>query len=139
MHIHHDGHVRGHDHGSHRCSFHHVHDDGLDFSNSRVSYRKMLEEELSSNVMLEILIPGVGSGPTLRYKEAVLYGKKLLTNNPQVSQLPCFDNSNIRYFNKPEDIDIDWIIDDISSSYQYDGEFSVDKFCDLLKEIVNEN
>lgn len=107
---------------------------GVTFSNERISYEEMVLEELSSNVMLEIVIPGIGSGTTLRYKEAVMYGRKLLTNNPTVKELPCFDEKYIHYFEVPEDIDIEWVKSRDLVRYNYHGEFSTDHFCEEISK-----
>ena len=107
---------------------------GLEFANTRVEYERMMEEELAANVLLEIVIPGVGSGTTLRYKEAIMYGKKLLTNNPNVELLELYNPENIRYFENPEDVDIEWLKEKVEIKNLYSGEFSTDAFC---KKIIN--
>lgn len=124
-----------------KCNFHvqttdkrHKTQPGMEFSNSRVSYEIMLEEEVQANVMLEVIIPGVGSGTTLRYKEAIMYGKKLLTNNPDVKSLELYNPQYIKYFEKPEDIDVNWVKKIDNVDYGYQGEFSTDAFC---KKIID--
>ncbi len=108
---------------------------GMEFSNTRVSYRKTIEEELSANVLMEVLIPGVGSGPTLRTKEAVMYNKKLLTNNPRAKENEFFSSGNIHYFEKVSDIDVDWVKDSSKVEYGYRNEYSTDVFLDKIKNI----
>ena len=109
---------------------------GMEYTTGRKSYPDTVREELSANVLLEVLIPGVNSGPTLRYKEAVIYHKKLLTNNPAASELPCFNPENMKMIQKPEDIDIQWVKERSKVQYEYHQEFSVDRFCDSLMEII---
>ena len=125
-----------------KCDFHiqtttpnFVSKHGMEFSNNRVSYYDMVKSEINSNVMLEVIIPGIGSGTTLRYKEAVMYNKKLLTNNSNVNLLPCYNPKYIKYFEKPEDIDIDWLLRREPVIYDYQMEFSTDCFCEKIKNL----
>lgn len=124
-----------------KCDFHiqvkntndYISKDGLDYTQIRIPYYEMLKEELQSNVLLEVVVPNVGSGATLRYKEAIMYNKKLLTNNPTYNLLPYSDSKNIMYFENVEDIDSDWIKrkDNVDYGYKYD--FSVDVFLKKIK------
>ena len=123
------------------CDFHVISDKvinrpGLACSDEeRLEYTKMVEEELSSNTLLEIVTPNVGAGSTLRYREAVMYGKKLLTNNPTIKELTYYDGDNIRYFEKIEDISIAWIKRQEKCEYNYQWDFSTDTFCERIKKI----
>ena len=87
-----------------------------------MSYDDMLKKTLKANVILDIV---KGTAPiTLRTYEAVVYNKKLLTNNPNILEFKYFDNDNIRYFEKTENIDYTWIKDLRRPNYKYRGEFS---------------
>lgn len=109
--------------------------EGFVYTSERLAYEEMLKEEMKANVLLEIVVPGVGSGATLRYYEAVMYGKKLLTNNPTVKELSFYDERFIRYFEKPEDIDLEWVKAREKVDYNYNGEFSLANFCRKLEEL----
>lgn len=61
---------------------------------------------------------------TLRYFEAVIYNKKLLTNNPNVVNLKYYNPLYIQCFNDIKDIDVAWIKEDIEVDYNYQGDFS---------------
>ena len=76
--------------------------------NERIKYNKLVEEDQFCNCILEVMADGQ-SGATLRYYEAVCYNKKLLTNNKNVVNLPFYDPAYIRVFEKPEDIDWNWV------------------------------
>ena len=112
---------------------------GMVFGEVRVDYETMLQEELNANVLLEVVIPGIGSGTTLRYKEAVMYGKKLLTNNPHVHLLELYNPEYVRFFEKPEDIDINWIKEQKNIDFLYKDEFSTTAFCRKIVCFYNEN
>lgn len=125
-----------------KCDFHiqvknpddYCNTEGLEFTQTRISYDEMLNEEMKSNVLLEVVVPNVGSGATLRYKEAIMYNKKLLTNNPTYNLLPYTESDNIRYFKDVEDIDVEWLKRKDTIDYGYNGDFSVDTFLGKIKE-----
>lgn len=59
----------------------------------------------STNCILEILQEGQYQ-QSIRYFEAIIYNKKLLTNNKNVKNLPYFDERYMRYFSSITDIDL---------------------------------
>ena len=82
---------------------------------------------------MEILQKGQ-TGPTLRYFEAVCYNKKLLTNNPHIVNFPFYKPEWMKIYQKPEDIDINWLKEKEQIDYGYNGEFSPTKLIDFLYE-----
>lgn len=104
---------------------------GISFLKSRKTYPEVLDDVSRSNCLLEILQEG-HSGATLRYYEAVCYNKKLLTTNKNIVNLPFYNPDYMKIFEKPEDIDCNWIKRHEKVSYGYDGRFS--PMC-LLAEI----
>lgn len=105
--------------------------------NQYIQYPEVVKEVIRSNCILEVLSTGQ-SGATNRYHEAICYNKKLLTNNENVVNLPFYDPSYIHVFEKPEDIDWEWVKERIPINYGYNGEFSplhiIDKIIELEKE-----
>lgn len=75
------------------------------------------------NCILEIQQSGQ-SGATLRYYEAVCYNKKLLTNNKNIVKLPFYNPKLMHVFERPEEIDWDWVKARVPVDYHYDGRFS---------------
>lgn len=102
--------------------------------NHAVPYRKVLQEVQKSNCLLEIIQRG-GFAATLRYYEAICYNKKLLTSNKNVVNLPFYDPRYIHVFERPEDIDCDWVKDKSPVDYGYDGRFSPKKLIDRIMSI----
>ena len=102
---------------------------GIRYTEERLSYKDMVLEELGANVILEVVVPGLGSTGTLRHREAVMYGRKLLTNDSFYKNDNFYESGNIRYFEKPEDIDIEWLKSCEEVSYGYQEEYSVERFC----------
>lgn len=88
-----------------------------------MSYPEVLHKELESSCILEIVQEGQ-IAPTLRPYEAVVYNKKLLTNNIAILDFPYMNSKYMRYFEKVEDIDWEWVKEDTDVDYGYNGEFS---------------
>lgn len=105
--------------------------------NKRIPYSKVIEIDNISNCILEV-ISANQSGASLRYYEAICYNKKLLTNNKNVVNLPFYNPDYIHVFEKPEDIDWEWVKKREPIDYHYDGRFSpkhlIDKIIKLEKE-----
>lgn len=102
--------------------------------NETVDYDKTLPEIKRSNCLLEVLSNGQ-SGATLRYYDAVCYNKKLLTNNKNVVNLPFYNPEYMHVFEKPEDIDCEWVKERIPIDYGYDGRFSPSHLIDKIVKL----
>ncbi len=102
--------------------------------NEYLPYSDAIEETKKCNCILEVLMEGQ-TGATLRYYEAICYNKKLLTNNKEVVNLPFYNPEYIHIFEKPEDIDCDWVKKRISVDYGYDGRFSLSRLMDRVIEL----
>ena len=105
--------------------------------NQFIKYDVVLEEVIKSNCILELQL-AVQSAATQRYYEAVCYNKKLLTNNKNVVNLPFYNPDYIHVFEKPEDIDWDWVKERIPIDYHYDGRFSPTHLIDQIIELEEE-
>lgn len=117
----------------------HVHPNEQEFKNEiiyniSIDYSEVIEGVKKSNCILEVLPLGQ-TGPTLRYNEAVCYNKKLLTTNKNVVNLPFYNPKYIHVFEKPEDIDCEWIKERIPIDYGYDGRFSPTHLIDRIIEL----
>ena len=71
-------------------------------------YAKVLADVLATNCILEILPEGQ-KAQSLRYLEALCYNKKLLSNNPDLKNIPFYDARYMRSFAHVEDIDWEWV------------------------------
>ncbi len=98
-----------------------------------IGYDEVIKEVAKTKCILEILADGQ-KGSSLRYYEAVIYNKKLLTNNPEVLNYDFYDPRYIQYFENVEDIDYSWIAEDINVDYQYDNRYSVENFIQRVKQ-----
>lgn len=105
--------------------------------NMMQTYDEILENIQPYQCILEVLQPGQ-SGVTLRYYEAVLYNKKLITNNQLVKKLPFYNSDYIQVFDKVEDIDIEWIKKEVQVDYNYQDEFSPVNFLKEIEELTGQ-
>ena len=97
-------------------------DAGIHF-NKHLPYSDMLK--ILPNVQCILDIPQEDQAAlTLRPYEAVVYNKKLLTNNKRIKSFKYYDNRYMQYFERVEDIDWDWLVSDINVNYGYQGDFS---------------
>lgn len=105
------------------------------FENGRLSYDEVVNLIQKTSTILEI-VQSNQNGPTLRYFEAVCYNKKLLTNNNGIKDLPFYDERYMRVFNKPEDIDVEWLKESGEINYHYNNEFSPIHLLKKVMEII---
>lgn len=114
-------------------SFVRIHEPG-DF----LSYPEVLINELKASVILEVVQEGQVA-PTLRPYEAVIYNRKLLTNNQSIMKFPYWNPKYMQYFESVDDIDWNWVKGNGPVDYKYDGRFSpirlLDDICERLGEI----
>ena len=108
---------------------------GLQLLKTWLPYEEILKRTASANCIIEILQEGQNC-QSLRYFEAVVLNKKLLTNNKHIAELPFYDSRYMHYFEKVDDIDISWVIKQEKFDYQYDDEFSIRNFFEKIKETI---
>lgn len=82
--------------------------DGIQYIRKDMSYWDYLHHVANAKCLVEVLQKNC-SGYTLRTWEALLYGKKLLTNNPEILKAPFYNEQQFIYFEDPYKIDIDRI------------------------------
>ena len=107
-------------------------DSGIIYLDKQLNRYDMLQKELESNCILEVL-KGDAHSNTLRFWEAIMYNKKLYTNWKGVYNSPYYDPRYIKVFDKPDDLDLNFIKERIKVDYKYNGELSPIK----LLEIIN--
>ena len=90
--------------------------EGIVYS-GRITYEENLKLLQESNCIIDI-IQGNSSGNTIRVGEAVIMGKKLLTNNKYTPQNGIFDEKYMRVFQFFDDIDISFLKDRTPVNYK---------------------
>ena len=112
---------------------HDMEESRIKYRNRKISYWQVLECVQGANCILEVLQEGQ-EAQSIRYFEAVVYNKKLLTTNRHLSELPFYDGRYMKYFEKPEDIDPAWVKEEEKIDYGYRNEFSPLHLIDYIKE-----
>lgn len=92
-----------------------------------------LENELKSNCILEIL-KGDAHSNTLRYWEAIIYNRKLLTNWKGIKESHYYNPKYIQYFDDVDNIDMNFIKQKCNVDYHYNNELSPTNLLNLIKQ-----
>lgn len=101
--------------------------EGIEYlSNGWLPYERILQEVRQSKCIVEIMQKNQ-NGPSLRYFEAVCYNKKLLTTNQNIVMFPYYNSEYMHIISDVDDIDINWLKQDIPVEYNYQGDFSPSK------------
>ena len=102
-----------------------------------LSYREYLGHVMSTKCILEIVDPE-SRGGTLRFWDAVMYDKMLITNNDEVLKSKYYDSNSIIY---TKDFDISYIDGAVLNniiSYKYNGDNSPVAFMNNIERYLEE-
>lgn len=97
--------------------------DGIEYINEFMPYRRMLELSVQANCILEISQEGA-VGNTSRFLEAVIYNKKLITNNKGILNEKYYNPKFMKVFGSITDISLSFINEQMDVDYGYAGDFS---------------
>ena len=103
----------------------------------RKSYMEVLKETKQTNCIIELMQEGQ-QAQSARYFEAVCFNKKLLTNNKNLKRLSFYNEKYMKYFDKFEDIDFEWVKKKEKIDYGYKGEFSPIHIIEKIEELEKE-
>jgi hypothetical protein len=125
-----------------KCDFHIVevdekekcHADNINY-NKWLPYKEVIRRMRRSRCVLEIL-QKPGEGPTLRTTEAIVYNKKIITNDLEATSNPFYDDRFVHIFDDPENINLSFIKEDIEPHYNYRGEYSANDFLKHVEKIL---
>lgn len=107
--------------------------------NHPISYADTLEYSFNTDCIFEVVKPGQ-TGITLRTCEAIIFNKKLLTNNKAIKDTPFYNEKYMSVFENEEDIDLNFISEKIDIDYNYEDWFSPNVIIQKLnEETTNEN
>lgn len=85
--------------------------------NRRISYYRNLQYVKKAKFILDIIQKN-SKGDSLRIKEAVTYGKKIITNNPEVKKNNYYSPENICVFSKVDDISKEFLANPQKANYK---------------------
>lgn len=105
--------------------------DGLAVVSRKIPYNEVLSYISKSKCIMEIMQSGQ-EGLTMRPYEAIFNNKKLLTNNHKVKDLVFYKEEYMQIFDSLEDIDIDFLKNEMDVDYHYNGEYSPVKFLETI-------
>jgi hypothetical protein len=124
-----------------KCDFYVTNVDKKDQSNyqginyiSQMSYEENLQHVLNTECILEVTQDDA-TGYTMRTWEAIMYNKKLLTNNIEIKYAPFYNPSNILVFDNTEGIKKELVFfNNISrnTDHKYKHEISPLKLLDFI-------
>lgn len=109
--------------------------------NKTLSFKEDLLMTYNTNCIVEILREGQ-SGITLRTCEAILFKKKLITNNLSLARMPFYDPRFMKIFENIEEIDLDFLINTNDIIYEDSEMFSPIKILekiDMMHKGVKQN
>ncbi|MCR5284600.1 MAG: hypothetical protein K6D95_03280 [Treponema sp.] len=106
--------------------------DGINFYKSWRPYEDIIKETVNSRCIVEILQENQ-KAQSIRYFEALYFNKKLLTNNPNIVNMPYYNPRYMHYFKTAADIDINWVKDDVEVNYNYKNDFTPLNFIEQVK------
>lgn len=102
--------------------------------NVTMPYAEELQMAYNTDCIVEIVKKGQ-TGVSLRTCEAIAFNKKLLTNNVNLKNMPFYDERYMKVFSNPDDIDLDFVKNEIRVEYEDSDYFSPVKIIDRLAEI----
>lgn len=96
---------------------------GIEYADKFIPYSEMLYRTVNSKCVLEIN-QEEAIGYTSRFLEAVMFNKRLVTDNLLIKGTKFYSTGNILCIENPSDISIDFIKDESVVDYNYQNEFS---------------
>ena len=108
-------------------------DFNIEYIRSKIPYEEVKRLVERSKCILELKIEPFNTC-SLRVQEAVILKKKILTNNPNIYQMPCCAEGSrgVAVYNKIDEINWDFLKSKEEIDYNYDGEYSAKS---LMKRI----
>lgn len=107
---------------------------GIVYADSFMPYTEMLYHSVNTRCMLEIT-QNNQQGYTSRFLEAVIYGKKMITNNSYIKKSKFYHNNRMLVSEDMEDIDVNFITEGTGFvDYNYNNEFSPFNMVDRVEE-----
>lgn len=108
--------------------------EGITYTDKYIPYYDMLYKSINSRCMLDINQEG-SVGYASKLLEAIIYNKKIITDNPTILNSSYYDEHFIQYVDDMELIDPEFVKRDIAIDYHYRGDFSP---LNLIKQIESE-
>lgn len=111
---------------------------GFRFLKEPITYAEMLRLSVNSRCILDINQSNA-TGYTSRFLEAVMFNKKLITDNFYIKKSKFYNPLYIQLIHTENDLDVDFVKKDVDVDYHYSGEFSPVRRLELIEQILVEN
>lgn len=108
---------------------------GIVYADKFMPYSEMLYHTVNSRCVLEIN-QEEAVGYTSRFLEAVMFNKKLITDNQDVKKSKFYNPQFIQCIDNVENIDPRFIMDENPVDYKYNGEFSPIHLIEKIDEVL---
>lgn len=102
-----------------------------------ISYKENLEKVKATKCIIEIKQLD-STGYTLRTPEAIIFGKKLLSNNEELMEAPFYSEDKIQVFKNIDDIKLEFFNDMSETKYDYKDKLSPMNFLSFIEENLEE-
>ena len=103
-----------------------------------ISYLDNLKNVQSTKCLLEIM-QGGGYGYTLRCAEAMMYNKRIITNNPEIHKANFYDPRFIYQFSDPTKIDSSFVLNSEPVVFPQKDNLLPSKFLEYIDKILCTN
>lgn len=100
-----------------------------------IPYDENVSRAVNCNCILEMVRENA-VGFTQRYYEALVFNKKLLTNNPSIKELEYYDERFMQYYDNIDEINWEWVREKSVVDYGYQGDFNPQRWKERLLENV---
>lgn len=128
-----------------KCDFHvtgvaekEIRQDGIIY-NTPVSYLENIQRIKATKCMVELMQKG-GHGFTLRYCEAIMYNKKIITNNCEVKKAAFFSEDRIQAISNLSEIDTKFVLKEpITVDYNYKKKLSPILLLNYIEDFFQKN
>jgi hypothetical protein len=112
--------------------------DGIIYTHDLIPYREMLIRSQRCNCLLDINQEGA-VGNTSRFLEAIVYNKKLITNNQTARDSKFYNPNYICVFADVTEIKPEFILSSVEVDYKYNNEFSPVGLIETINHVIAGN
>lgn len=113
--------------------------EGIVYSDKYLPFSEVLSRQISSRCLLEVTQKGCVDA-TLRFWDAVMYNKKIITNCSAVTKYKYYNPEYVNLFSDVSEIDVNLIKKVVPVDYQYEGDLSPKKCFETIRErLINED
>lgn len=106
---------------------------GLAVQEAGIPYSEMLRRTINSKCIFEVTQRGTDA-LTSRCLEALCYNKKLISDNFRLKETKYYDPRYMFLFTDIDEVDVEFIKENVSVDYNYDGSFSPVKGLELIEK-----